>query len=93
MTYCHISAQCDAHAIAEGKIQAREEAREREIMRIVSDYPDPVVIAEEIIGKVAELACIAECDDIEATHRAQRIIERCYDCAALKQTKMENEHG
>jgi len=79
MTYCHVSAQCDAHAIAEGKIQAREEAREREIMCIVSGYPDAVTIAEEIIGEVAELARMAEHDDIEATHRAQRIIERCYD--------------
>ena len=33
MTYCHVSAQCDAHAIAEGKIQAREEAREVCVMR------------------------------------------------------------
>lgn len=33
MTYCHISAQCSAHAVAMGKLQARDEAREARIIR------------------------------------------------------------
>lgn len=33
MTYCHISAQCSAHAIAMGELQASDEVREARIIR------------------------------------------------------------
>lgn len=87
-SYCHISAQASRYAGELGKLDAYDEARVREIRRIVDEYPDARAMAEQIIGSVGELAAIAEADDIAATVRLQRMIEREYYRDAEKRVKL-----